>query len=486
MKISEIFKLEKSQRELDFINIDVEQDLPLFLDPYFLSNRNDAWSISAYRTIQSYFQNVTKLLKDGNYSSAESLFQFLGEPNETCLGVSSGNPRGRGVGADEATKIFTYIINSKAIESGIVSHMEDIPVFVENIGKDKISDLTTNVIRMHLIEYTKAQCKLHGIPLTENIQSGYFWDREKLCWDNILTEMLVINDRRILLVPKGVVSYSFRYTPDQYCNHFVLNFLQNEHVRLRTSLVRVETLKNGSQKIYPPSKETLREVEKPYKKEYLREFTKNHPEIYTQFRELTKKDMHSIEDAELAEDDINLDTFIEYLIDRLSNISTGAKSASDFHKHIVGILQFLFYPNLICPIIENPIHDGRKRIDITFDNSANKGFFYQMHDIKKIPCQYIFVECKNYSSEIVNPELDQLAGRFSPNRGMVGFLICRKIENKELFIKRCTDTYKDSRGIILPIDDTDLISILTEIKASRSHSCVEVFLNNLVRNIMLN
>ncbi|GEL78696.1 hypothetical protein [Tenuibacillus multivorans] len=484
MKINDLFNLEKDQRQLDFINIDVDQDLPLFLDPYFLSTNNDFWSISAYKTIQNYFQTVISLLKEGNYDQAKRLFQYLSEPNETCLGVSTGNPQGRGVGTDEATRIFEHIINSRAVESGIVGHLEDVPIFVENIGKDKISDLTTNVIRKHLIEYTQNQCQLHGIELTQDVPSGYYWNDQSLSWENTHTEMLVIKGKKILLVPKGVVSFSIRYTPERYCDHFVLNFLQNEHVRLRTSLIRVEKLKSGEVKIHPPSKKKLKETENANSKEYLREFTKEHPEVYQRFRESIKNEMDPLSNTQVEEDLIDLESFVNQMKDELSNIPSGTKNANKFHDHIVGVLAFLFYPQLICPVKEQEIHEGRKRIDITFDNAAREGFFHQLHDVKKIPSQYIFVECKNYSSEITNPELDQLSGRFSVNRGMAGFLVCRHIENKDLFIKRCTDTYKDNRGLIIPIDDTDLQSMLSKMK-DNGHRAVDSFLNDRVREIIL-
>jgi hypothetical protein len=485
MRISEIFNLEKSQRELDFIDIDIDIDLPLFIDPFSLSNRNDPWSNSAYRTVQSFFHRVIELITEGYRKEARSLFEFLGEPNETCLGVSSDKPRGRGMGTEEATILFDKLIENQVVESGIVGHLEDFVLFVDGIHKDKISDLTTNIIRNHLIEYTQSQCKLHGIELTKDVPSGPFWDPDTLTWNDRLTEMLVIDGRKILLVPKGIVTFSLSYTPEKYCRHFVLTFRQQEHVRLNTSLVRRKVDKKGNEIILPPTKKTLIEIEHPFRKEYLREFTKRHPQVFSDFRKALKNDFQPLTHEQLDYEEINLPEFIDYLTGRLKSIKTGAgKEATKYHRHIVGIMEFLFYPNLMRPVVEDGIHDGRKRIDITFDNSASRGFFHQLHDVKKIPCQYIIVECKNYDSEVANPELDQLSGRFSPNRGTFGFLVCRKIDNMDLFLKRCNDTYRDSRGTIIPIIDDDLIKILNEIKQTGVNK-VEEFLFERLRKVIM-
>ena len=80
-------------------------------------------------------------------------------------------------------------------------------------------------------------------------------------------------------------------------------------------------------------------------------------------------------------------------------------------------MELLFYPNLSLPRKEKDIHEGRKRIDIVFDNSSETGFFFNLPNKNiLLPCPYVYVECKNYTGEVANPEIDQLSGRFSNRR----------------------------------------------------------------------
>lgn len=248
MRISQKFNLGKTQHELDFVDIDTNRDAPLFIDPYFLSTRNNPWSISASRTVQNFFDYLLALIQQRQNTTALGLFDHLHEPNETCLGLSRGAPSGRGVGSEESQKIFESISGSRAAQTGLLEHLEDCTIFIDGIGKDKLSDMTTNLIRGHLIEYTKTQCEIWKIPLEQSVASGAIWNRALRRWEETHTDMLVVDGRKILLVPKGIVSYSKAYIPYQFHQHYVLNFHQNEQLRLNGPLVQTKKRKDGSER----------------------------------------------------------------------------------------------------------------------------------------------------------------------------------------------------------------------------------------------
>ncbi|MDM3453204.1 MULTISPECIES: hypothetical protein [Citrobacter] len=476
MRISKRFSLGKSQFELDFIDINTNKDTPLFIDPYFLSIRKDKWSMDASRTLKNFFETFIDLIRRGKEEDARNLFSFLHEPNETRLGLSRGKPRGNGMGDGDADKLFESIKTSKAVNSGLVEDLEDFKFFIPGIGKDKISDMSTNIIRRHLLDYTKQQCILWNIPLTKNINVGHWWDRKTSKWITNYDDSLVIKDKHILLVPKGIVSFCKHTTADKYFNKFVLEFLQHEHLKMGSVFVKHRI--DGTPYV---TKQDLKEKAVTYSKEYLLEFSEKHPDVFKDYKEWIKKHTVSIENEEF-DDNLNRIQVVDYLLDKLSTTLPGSEHASEYHRLTVGILELLLYPNISAPSVEHEVNSGRKRIDILFENSADNGFFYNLHMIHKYPCQYIFVECKNYKNDVKNPELDQLSGRFSPNKGKFGMLLCRDINNENLFLERCADTLKDDRGVIIPITDKDLIAALHKYKSGEQKH-LEIILSEKMKKV---
>jgi len=303
------------------------------------------------------------------------------------------------------------------------------------------------------------------MPLTPDVPSGDVWDANRLAWTSFLGRRLVVSGRPILLVPKGIVSFAKRYTAKRYHRHFVLTYLQHEHLRLDSVLVQSKERKDGTIRRWV-TKESVVEYESPGDKTYLAEFTERHVQLFADFKASAAYQAQSLSNEQLTRE--KLTSVVQHLINSLQSIPPGSTDATRYHRLVIGILELCFYPALLQPRPEQPIHDGRKRIDITFDNAASRGFFHQLHDIHKVPSAYIMAECKNYSRDVKNPALDQLAGRFGVNRGQFGFLVSRTVDDMETLLARCADAFKDRRGLMIPLADTDLVLMLS--KRAEGHS----------------
>lgn len=474
MKISRYLKLGVTQHEIDFVDIDIDNDTPLFIDPHFLATRADSWSKDATRNIRSFFRHFLTLVRSGQKDKALDLFLFLREPNETRLGLSKDRSQGRGVGEEDARKIFDSLLSSRAVQTGLVEDVEDCRIFVEGIDRDKVSDMATNIIRKQLIAYTQKQCRLWDISVTRDVPSGMMWNRAEKSWGEIHTDMLVIGTRRLLLVPKGIVAYNLGYTPQRYHQHFILNYLQSYHLSINSALVQSRKPKRGQPGEKYVTKKSIVKKEAPFSKEYIATFTQSHPDIFKRFKETKGPRSRPLDSRELTDDGVG--PVVDRLIRELLSIKPGNEEATRYHRTIAAALEFIFYPRLVSPEIEKEINEGRKRIDLLFDNAAEEGFFFRLHTTYQTSCQFIKIECKNYTREIANPELDQMIGRFDPNTGKFGLIVCRSLEDQELFLKRCNDSYRSQHGIIIPLTDADIINVLGELKQGQEHPAERVLM----------
>jgi len=458
--LSEHFGLNRTQAELDFVDVPIDGDLALFVDPFAFTVRDDAWSFECNESVLSFFSAALDCVRRGNDARGQLLLDKLSEPNETHLGLSSGRPQGRGVSGKQALDLYEHLKDSKAAQTGILSELADCDLFVEGIGPDKISDITTNIIRAQLISYTREQCKLHGIPLRHGVPSGRVWNFRSERWEELYVDLPVVHSTKLLLVPKASVRWSLSFSPQKYYRHFVLTYLQSEFPE--QSLALAEALRRGAR--YPTKKEL--EEEYPFSKGFLAEFSQKHPDVLDEYKKAVGVP-REISNEELLEG-FDSGKFAGILKEKLRTIPPGPDHATDFHLFILGVLEFIFYPDLIYPQSEFPIHQGRKIIDIKFTNAAREGFFFGARFNPGTRAINVFTECKNYSHDPANPELDQLSGRFAPQRGRLGLLVARDFKNRELFVRRCRDTVHDDRGFIIPLVDNDVLELLDYIEQDTS------------------
>lgn len=452
-RVTEFYSLALSQWQVDFVDVDILGDTRVYIDPTALRRLPTEWGHDCVSLIQDFFKTVIDAIKDGKHNRARLLLRGLREPNETRLGLSRGWSRGRGVGGARADDIWNALAKSKAVQTGLLVDLEDTLLLVERIGYDVVSDIATNLIREPLIDYTQDACRRYGIPMVEGQLSGPLWDPGTKQWtEGRYVKLPSPNGRRLILVPKVVVRRRMEYDRDEFLRDYIFEFLRGVEIDAKSSLVQL--LKSGP-------RVTNKDLAKKYgrSKSLIVEIARDHPELLAQYRDkklksrqtpLQHEDFSNLEDAPQPDWD--------GLIKAIRDIEPGTETATKYHRAVGDLLNALFYPWLSKPTLELRIHDGRKRIDITYWNSATSGFFDWLG--RRHPASHIFVECKNYNGDPGNPELDQLSGRFSPNRGTVGFLVCRRFEDKEEFIKRCRDTANDQRGFVIPIDDVDLAQLV--------------------------
>jgi hypothetical protein len=455
-RVSDHYKLGRTQASLDFVDVILDGDTKLFVDPRAFRLLRTPWSESCVDLIQEFFSAVLDAIHNDDEQRARMLLWGLGEPNETHLGLSKGSrARGRGVGRILADELYKSLYESEARKSGLLQDLEDTALMVEGIGADRISDITTNVIRPRLLEYTEEVAETYSIPL-EEIESGHMWKPSTEQWEAHFVKQPVVKNERLLLVPKAVVRYKLDFNPGSYYTRTILSFLANRELQKNSGLVTV--LRDGTRKVYKTDvrKKYEKGKKKKTQKQLIVEITRANPELLAEFRAAKQNDFSlPLELDVLASKAKSAQPNWNKLLKDVTKLNPGAADAKKYHDAIEALLSALLYPSLVGVEKEKKIDQGIKRIDISYTNMAAEGFFswFQKH-FGKAP--YVPVECKNYNEDPKNPELAQLVSRFSVQRGRLGFLVCRKIIDRPLFVKRCQAELANNSNYIIGLDDDDL------------------------------
>lgn len=164
---SEVFGVSKDALEAaGALDITFVGDLPLFVDPFLLFNSDNPDYRQLHANILRYLRRLKELAAQPGVPAGvvSALFRFK-EVKQTWLGYSQTGNVGSGLGADFAeallrglTSIFANFGSEKITRA---AHLEKLCLIGPGVGRDRISDFTTNLIKGFLAKYTEEFCKSH-------------------------------------------------------------------------------------------------------------------------------------------------------------------------------------------------------------------------------------------------------------------------------------------------------------------------------------
>lgn len=194
-------------------NVSLISDLPLFIDPFLLFNSKKTEYQKLHKQIIDYLKFLRKKSRteDLNKGGLQAWYLFQ-EVKQNWFGFSIGSNKGSGLGTDFAKalhenlhKIF-HKFGDEEITKG--SHLEKLCLIKEGVGKDSISDFTTNLIKDYLLEYTQ-EFTLKFIPkvLTSKFRvrrARFNYDTES--WEEGTYILPKFKDDFVILTPKELLT----------------------------------------------------------------------------------------------------------------------------------------------------------------------------------------------------------------------------------------------------------------------------------------
>lgn len=175
--------------------------------------------------------------------------------------------------------------------------------------------------------------------------------------------------------------------------------------------------------------------------------------------------------------------FLDQYKNTLKTIITGKIQALEYQELIFQILKKIFEGKLRKPVLEDTSFAPHQRIDITFTNTRENGFFKELDQGYHIQCPKIYIECKNYSEDIGNPAFEQISGRFGKRKGMFGIIICRKIKNLKKSYERSKMYAASKEEYILLFTDND-INKLINFKLKKLDDKIDDYLDDKLKKLL--
>ncbi len=426
------------QEEVDFAIPFLDEDIPLYLDPFLLWKSPSMQDSALHLSITNSFNHLSYLVNKGNEKDAIDLIIRASECDEVGFG-NSKTKKGKRIGvklASQITNIFSSI--PQISKSGFI-HFEEIQLLVDNFSKDRVSDIACNYIQSFLIDYTIEQCEKYKIPI-EKVKLNNLYDSKsnKFIQEKTYLPINPITKSPILLVPKRWLRFiPWINTDDYFKNYYIKNlYVDGQELPDKVKLLSFNRSNYDLVKTYTEIKE----------KQF--ENCKNDP-LFSQIPVTSAKRKMS--------------TIIK--------LPTGKTNNADikFEDNACQLLASLVYPHLDFAKEQSRTESNVQIRDLIFYNNRSLDFLKEIYDT--YDCTQIVMEMKNVK-EVKQEHILQLNRYLKEQFGRFGIIITRNPPPKKV-IKNVIDLWSAHRKCILILDDIDL-KMMTQVFNSKQRYPIEV------------
>ena len=438
-RLTDFHGIDLAQTEVDFAIPILDEDIPLYVDPFLLWKSPSQQDQALHTSVTNSFNHLNYLLHKSKDREARDILIAASECDEVGLGHSKRR-KGHRIGEKKADEVLSLFRQIEHYERYGFTHFEEIQLYVQDISKDRVSDICCSFLKSFLMDYTMQECEQIGIPVEDvTVPLVYNYRTNKFSRDESVRLPLIPETREpLLFVPKRWL----RYTPwiafdDYFRNHCPKDEVFNPTESYDPIKVLMFNRQNyGVVRDYVSAKERTQQE------------CRTDP-LFRQIPILSAKRKWS----------------------SIHALPTGTKDRVDrkYEDAVAQLLASMFYPHLDFGAEQVRTASGAQIRDLIFYNNRAIPFLDEIY--KDYGNRQLVFEMKNVR-EVEREHINQLNRYLDSGIGKFGVFVTRNPLQRAMF-RNTIDLWSGQRRCIVALTDSDL-ELMVNLFESRQRDCIDV------------
>jgi hypothetical protein len=437
-RLNDFHNIPITQEEVDFAIPFVDEDIPLYVDPFLMWKSPSMQDNSLHLVVTNCFNHLGHLISKGKESAALEILIRASECDEVGLG-NSKTKAGKRIGKKIAQNVLNQFKAIPQINKNGFIHFEEIQLLVDNFSKDRVSDIACNFIQSFLVDYTIEQSAKYGIPI-EQVKLENIYNSKTHTFGTEETHLPINPETKspILFTPKRWLKHIPWINTDDYFNSY---YIKNVH-------------KEGDE--FPDKIKLL-------------DFNRKNYDIIQAYTAIKEKQFENCKNDPLFTQ-IPI-TSAKRKISTIIKLPTGKTGNADrkYEDNTCQLMTSLLYPHLDFAQEQSRTDSGVLIRDLIFYNNTSTDFLKEIYETYNSK-QMVF-ELKNVQ-EVSREHIFQLNRYLNDQFGKFGIILTRNTPPSKVF-RNTIDLWSGQRRCILILDDSDL-KMMTQVFVSKQRNPIEV------------